>query len=221
MKKYAILLFLLAYGTIWAQDTVRRTTADTADAEENVIGGRPQRSNVQHKANVLGAPVYYNLDGSVQSATNNHGNPRGEYTRPQHHWRNTLDSYFNSYFCEVEGMLGTGDLALGLNFTYLPKRWGVYGSLLAGLVNSYATIGPIVRLSDYGDPCDWHLYGGLATGDGLGGEVGMRIASPKSNGAFGWCSGSMGMVFLDGESYVTFGLSLDLAAIAAISLILF
>lgn len=222
MKKYAILLILLACGTAWAQDTVRTAPAasDTADTEENVIGGRPQRTNVQPKANVIGAPVYYNTDGSVRSRDNQRGNPRGEYVRPRHHWRNTLDSRFNSYFCEVEGMLGTGDLAVGMNFTYLPNRWGVYGSLLGGINHDYVTLGPVVRLSEYDDPCDWQLYGGLMAGDGIGAEAGMRLAAPKRGGSFGWCSGSMGMAFIDGESYFTFGFSLDLTAIIALSLIL-
>ena len=213
-----MLLMLLSCTCVWAQDVVRDSTA-AADTNENVIGGRPQRTNVQRKANVLGAPVYYNLDGSVRTA-GSYGNPRGQYIRPRHHWRNTLDSQFNTYFCEVEGMLGTGDVALGMNFTYLPNRWGIYGSLLAGIRHDYASLGPVVRLSDYDDPCDWHLYGGVVVGDGVGGEFGMRIASPRRDGAFGWCSGSMGMVFLDGRSYVTFGLSLELTAIVALGLLL-
>ncbi len=222
MKKYLLLLMLLACTSVWAQDVVRDSAAvaDTSDTEENVIGGRPQRSNVQSKANVLGAPVYYNLDGSVRTPGGHRGNPRGEYVRPRHHWRNTLDSRFNSYFCEVEGMLGTGDVAIGMNFTYLPNRWGVYGSLMTGMLHDYASLGPALRLSDFDDPCDWHLYGGIMMGDGVGGEVGMRIASPRHDGAFGWCSGSMGMAFLDGESYITFGLSLELTALVALSLLL-
>lgn len=221
MKRYALILLLLSWGSIWAQDTLRVSTgADTADTEENVIGGRPQRSNVQREANVLGTPVYYNLDGSVRTADGRRGNPRGEYVRPRHHWRNTLDSRFCSYFCEAEGLFGTGDIALGMNFTYLPNRWGIYGSLLGGINHSYATLGPVVRLSDYDDFCDWHLYGGIAVGDGIGGEVGMRIAAPRDKGSFGWCTGSMGMMFLDGESYVTLGVSLDIAAITALCLLL-
>ena len=224
MKRYAILLTLLLCGSVWAQDVVRDSTAaanpsDTSTTEENVIGGRPQRSNVQTKANVLGAPVYYNLDGSVRTP-GHRGNPRGEYMRPRHHWRNTLDSRFNTYFCEVEGMFGTGDIAVGMNFTYLPNRWGLYGSLMTGMVHDYATFGPALRLSDFDDFCDWHLYGGIAVGDGVGGEFGMRFASSRNNGSFSWCSGSMGMMFLDGESYVTFGLSLELTAIVALSLLL-
>lgn len=218
MKRYLILLLLLACTGAWAQDVVRDST-DAVDTNENVIGGRPQRTNVQHEANVLGTPVYYNLDGSVRTA-GHRGNPRGEYMRPRHHWRNTLDSRFNTYFCGVEGMFGSEDIAVGLNFTYLPNRWGIYGSLLTGVHHDYASLGAALRLSDYDDACDWQLYGGIVAGDGMGGELGMRIAAPRHNGTFGWCSGSMGMVFLDGSSYVTLGLSLDLSAIVALSLII-
>lgn len=215
-------MLMLACGSAWAQAPATQDStavADTADSEENVIGGRPQLGNVQREANVLGSPVYYNLDGSVREG-GHRGNPRGEYVRPRHHWRNTLDSRFCSYFCEAEGMFGTGDIAIGLNFTYLPNRWGIYGSLLTGLVNDYATLGPVLRLTDYDDIVDWHLYGGMMVGDGVGAEVGMRIASPKNDSNFGWCTGSMGMAFIDGESYVTFGLSLDITAISLLSLLI-
>lgn len=223
MKRYTLILLMLLCGSAWAQDVVKDSTAvgDTAAEEENVIGGRPQRSNVQHKANVLGAPVYYNLDGSVRTPDGYRGNPRGEYMRPRHHWRNTLDSRFCSYFCEAEGMLGTGDIAIGMNFTYLPNRWGIYGSLLTGIRHDYASLGPALRIADIDDVCDWHLYGGIMVGDGIGGEFGMRIAAAKNRGNFGWCTGSMGMAFLDGESYFTLGLSLDITALTIISLILF
>ena len=223
MKRLIVILLMLAYGSVWAQNTVTDSTTvrDTADSEANVIGGRKQPAKVQREANVLGAPVYYNLDGSVRTRDGGFGNPRGEYTRPRHHWRNTLDSRFCSNFCEVEGMFGTGDIALGMNFTYLPNRWGIYGSLLTGFAHDYASLGAALRLVDYDSPCDWHLYGGLTMGDGVGGEFGMRIAAAKQDGNFGWCTGSMGMVFMDGEAYITLGVSLDVAALTALSLLLF
>lgn len=220
MKKLIVILLTLACSAVWAQSEATDSTAAN-DTEENVIGGRVQRTNAQREANVLGAPVYYNLDGSVRSRDNRHGNPRGEYVRPRHHWRNTLDSRFCSYFCEAEGMFGTGDAAIGINFTYLPEKWGVYGSLLTGFNHDYTSLGVAMRLADYDSPCDWHLYGGLTVGDGIGGELGMRIAAPKQNGNFGWCTGSMGMVFMDGEAYITLGVSLDVAALTALSLLLF
>ncbi len=200
-----------------AVDTI--DSDDTSDAEENVIGGRVQRTNVQKESNVLGAPVYYNLDGSVRSG-NHRGNPRGEYVRPKHHYQNTLGNNFNSYFCEAEFLVGEKDQAIGLNFTYLPDRWGVYCSMLTGFRYNYFSVGPALRFSEVDDWCDWQLYGGLMVGDGLGGELGLRIASEKTRSNFGWCSGSMGVAVMDGRGYLTLGMSIDLTAITALSLLI-
>ena len=197
-----------------------QTPADTADTEENVIGGRPQLSNTQRESNVLGSPVYYNLDGSVRRG-GDRGNPRGEYQMPEHHYKNTLSRHFNTYFCEVEGMLGEKDMAIGLNFTYLPERWGIYGSMLTGYRRNYASLGAALRLSDTYDDLDWQLYGGVICGDGIGGEGGMRIGGSRSDSGFGWCTGSMGVAVMDGRGYFTLGLSLELSTIVALSLLLF
>lgn len=224
MKKYVLLLTLFFCGTAWAQtpvdSTAAATMADTADIEENVIGGRVQYSNRQKESNVLGAPVYYNVDGSVRQG-GHRGNPRGTYHRPEHHYRNTLSSHFNTFFCEAETMLGPKDIAIGLNFTYLPERWGVYGSMLAGFRYNYASLGAALRLSDTHDDIDWHLYGGAIYGDGLGGELGLRLGGTRNRSGFGGCTGSMGVAVMDGRGYLTLGLSLDLTALTALSLLLF
>lgn len=224
MKRYVFILALLACGTAWSQTPAIDTAAvaDTADSEENVIGGRVMRSNEQKESNVLGAPVYYNIDGSVRSG-GHRGNPRpaGEYNRPLHHYRNTLSSKFNTYFCEGEVMLGDKDCAIGMNFTYLPERWGVYGSMLAGGRHNYASLGAALRFSDTEDDIDWHLFGGVICGDGFGGEFGMRMGSSRNKSGFGWCTGSMGVVVMDGRGYMTLGLSLDLMAITGLTLLLF
>lgn len=221
MKRYVLLLMLLACCAAWAQNPDKKgSAADTADTEENVIGGRPQYSNRSKEANVLGTPVYYNRDGSVRTP-GNHGNPRGEYQLPEHHWRNTLGSHFNTYFCEAEAMIGDKDVAVGMNFTYLPERWGMYGSMLVGERHSYLSLGPTLRFSDKYDELDWQLYGGVMIGDGVGGEFGMRIAGSRNESGFGWCSGSMGVAVMDGRGYMTLGLSLEITAIAALSVLLF
>ena len=228
MKKYLFLLMILASCTVMAQTPVDTTRTrpdvtaddiDTSDTEENVIGGRVQRTNIQKESNVLGAPVYYNPDGSVRDG-NHRGNPRGEYIRPKHHYKNTLSNYFNAYFCEAELMVGDKDQAIGLNFTWLPERWGLYGSMLTGFRHNYFSLGPALRISDTEDWCDWHLYGGFMFGDGIGGECGLRIASDKTRSNFGWCSGSMGVAVMDGRGYLTLGLSLDLTAITALGMLL-
>ena len=194
--------------------------ADTTDNEENVIGGRVQRTNTQKESNVLGTPVYYNLDGSVKEG-NHRGNPRGEYNMPEHHYRNTLSRHFNTYFCELEGMFGPKDIAGGFNFTYLPERWGMYGSMMVGLRRNYASVGAALRLSDTYDEFDWHLYGGVICGDGVGGEGGIRIGGTRSDSGFGWCTGSMGVAVMDGRGYLTLGLSLEIAALTTLALLLF
>lgn len=199
---------------------IAQTPADTADTEENVIGGRVERTNTQKESNVLGTPVYYNLDGSVRQG-NHRGNPRGEYQMPEHHYKNTLSRQFNSYFCELEGMVGEKDMAVGLNFTYLPERWGMYGSMLVGFRYNFASLGAAVRLSETYDDLDWQLYGGIICGDGLGCEGGMRLAGTRSGSGFGWCSGSMGVAVMDGRGYLTLGLSLEISAITALALLLF
>lgn len=222
MKRYVFILMLVLCGAAWAQTPVDTSAvvSDTTDSEENVIGGRVQQGARQHESNVLGAPVYYNLDGSVRQG-GHRGNPRGEYHRPEHHYRNTLSSRFNTYFCEAEALLGDKDVAAGINFSYLPERWGIYGSMLAGFRHNYVSVGPVLRLSDTDDVFDWHLYGGLMFGDGVGGEGGMRIGAARGNSGFGWCTGSMGVAVMDGRGYFTLGLSLDLTAISGLSLLLF
>lgn len=217
MKKYVFILTLLACGTVWSQ-----TPADTTDTEENVIGGRVERRNTQRESNVLGTPVYYNLDGSVREGRRyNNPRPQGDYIRPDHHYRNTLKEHYNTYFCEFEGLFGPKDVAIGMNFTYLPERWGIYGSMLAGMRYNFASLGAAYRFSDKQDFMDWHFYGGLIYGDGLGGEFGMRLAGTRSKSGFGWCSGSMGVAVMDGRGYFTLGLSLDITALTALSLMLF
>lgn len=197
-----------------------QTPADTTGTEENVIGGRVERRNTQKESNVLGTPVYYNLDGSVRHG-DDRGNPRGEYFMPNHHYKNTLSRHFNTYFCEVEGLFGPKDIAAGINFTYLPEQWGVYGSMLAGFRRNYASLGAALRLSDIDYDFDWHLYGGVICGDGVGGEIGMRIGGTRSDSGFGWCTGSMGVAVMDGRGYLTLGLSLEITALTGLSLLLF
>ena len=169
---------------------------------------------------MLGTPVYYNLDGSVRR-DGNRGNPRGEYRMPEHHYKNTLGNRFNTYFCEVEGMFGPKDIAVGANFTYLPERWGMYGSMMAGIRRNYASLGAALRLSETDYDFDWHLYGGVICGDGVGGEVGMRFGGTRGDSGFGWCTGSMGVAVMDGRGYFTLGLSLEITALTALSLLLF
>lgn len=216
MKKILIIAILLSGSIAWAQDVVRDSVpaavADSADAEENVIGAKPAVRPVatRREANVLGAPVYYNVNGSVRGS----GDTSAIYRRPKHHYLNNLDDRYCSFFAEGEALTGASDLAYGLNFTYLPKRWGAYGSLLIGLNHDYLSAGPVLRLSDYESMFDWQLYGGVMfSGRSVGGEVGVRIAVPQRSSEFCLTSVSMGCAIVGSHAFVTVGASVDIIAI--------
>ena len=220
MKKILFLLVLAMAGSLaWAQAPVKDSVAraDSSEVEENVIGGRVMSPKGRGEANVLGAPVYYDINGGVRGGR---VASDGRYHRPKHHYLNNLGYYFDSYFVEMEGMFGDDELAMGGSFTYLPDRWGAYGSALVGINHDYLSVGPAVRLSQEGSFIDWHLYGGVMIGQTLGGELGMRWAVPSRKGSFSWSSGSMGLVVVDGRSYLTVGLSLEIAALVSLSSLL-
>ena len=188
MKRLIILLVLMLSVTAWAQNTNRNR-------------------------NVLGAPVYYDTLGNVIGKTS----PGDTVAHlPKHHYFNRLSNEFNAFFFEMEGLFGNNDLALGFNFTYLPERWGVYGSLLGGINHSYFSVGPALRLSDNGSLLDWHLYGGVMLSNHLGGELGFRVALPKRDGRFCWESVSIGGGVIGRHPFFTCGLSLEICAAAAL-----
>ncbi|MBP3763830.1 MAG: hypothetical protein J6I49_08160 [Bacteroidales bacterium] len=196
---------------------------DEEDDGPNVIGAQPMPSRPKGEANVLGVPVYYDREGNVrgshQAPAHRRGqSPQGVYRMPEHHYRNNVGFNFNSCFFEVETLIGTRDAALGASFTYLPERWGVYGSALGGVHRNYFSVGPALRLSGRESALDWHLYGGaLFSGRRTGGEVGLRIASQAGSSKFCWTSASMGMAFLNNQTYLTIGLSLEVAALSALT----
>lgn len=159
--------------------------------------------------NVLGAPVYYDTLGNVIGQTQ----PGDTVAHlPKHHYFNRLSNEYNAFFFELEGLLGNNDMAIGFNFTYLPERWGIYGSLLGGLSHGYASLGPALRLSDNGDMLDWHLYGGVMVSNHLGGELGLRMAAPRRDGRFCWESLSIGVGMVGRHPFLTCGLSLEISA---------
>ena len=201
MKRFLIAVMLLTAGCVWAQNPVRDSVPndDADDTEENVIGGRVMRTNGVRRSN------HPQRDG---------------YQRPRHHYRNTLDNSYCSYFFEVEGMSGS-DMAVGVNFTYLPNRWGAYASVLNGYYHDYLSVGPVVRLSDYDYGIDLQLYAGAIFGRHIGGEMGFRMALPQRNGEFCWNSASVGIGIQNGGAFVTAGLSLELSAIVALGSFLF
>lgn len=241
MKRLIVIALLLVGGTVWAQDVVRDTvtkvtpvaTVDTIDADdaldvddndtiddgENVIGAKPspKTSGEKKEANVLGAPVYYDLYGNVLGS----GNGSTVYHRPEHHYLNNLDSRYCNIFVEGTLLAGSHDVAIGGSFTWLRKRWGFYGSMLGGKHHTYMSLGVALRLSGYASSYDWQLYGGLGGGGRhLGGEIGVRMALPKRSGEFCWTSVSLGYANYGGYGFMTIGLSLDLVGLSALTLIL-
>lgn len=125
------------------------------------------------------------------------------------------------YFCEIEYLFGLDDFGIGINFTYLPKQWGGYGSLLTGIYGPWSSLGVAYRPITKPTEVDWHLYTGFTLADsyvgydeypprGLGFEVGTRIARGARfhSTPFSWCSGSMSYIYMQGQSYFTLGISL-------------
>lgn len=229
MKKLIVIALLTLWGTVWAQDVVRDSVAvtadtvdvddnDTIDDEENVIGAKPQPKSEKKEANVLGAPVYYDLNGNVRGS----GETSAVYHRPEHHYFNNLGRRYCSFF--VEGTLITGrhDVGIGGNFTYLPKRWGFYVTANGGKRHTYLSAGAVLRLSGYDSGLDWQLYCGVGGGgQHLGGEVGVRMALPKHNSNFCWSSASVGYANYGGYGYFTCGVSLDLVGVVALTTLIF
>ena len=225
MKRFLFLALLLSWGSLWAQDVVRHVNTaipdsipadsiavDDDDDEPNVIGAKPSTYRKGGEANILGAPIYYDSTGHAygtgEAATRTVHLPYpGETLRPVE-----IDN-FNHYFFEVEVAGRYRDALVGFNFTYLPKRVGVYGSALFGDHKTHGSLGVALRLSGNSWRTDWQLYGGATLSRTLGYEVGIRIAeTARPNSRFAWRSGSLGWAIYNGQSYLTVGLSLELAA---------
>ncbi len=220
-------------ATLPAADSVDTLDEDDADDEPNVIGARPSPKQNPAEENLIGAPVYYDRNGNIVGAEKQHQG----YKRPKHHYRNNVGLNFNSFFVETEALIGHNS-AIGISFTYLPQRIGVYGKVFLSKGNEYYNLGAAARLSGVDSRWDWHLYGGIILNNGfatpskintttdfsrhlhIGGEIGFRMASPSKRGEFCWTSVSMGLATVNGYSYLTVGLSLEIAAITALSLFL-
>ena len=235
MKKHFL---LLAAILVWCAGAVAQNTvgdslvapkaptaaaADTTDEddEENVIGGRVAKSRYSGEANVLGAPIYYDSLGNVIG-----GNPevqhRGVHNLPSRHYLNSLENNYCSFFLEAQFLIAPRDVAAGVNFAYLPERWGAYATLMAGINHTYLSVGPSVRLLDASSSVDWQLYGGLMLGgQHAGAELGTRVALPRRESSFCWTSASMGLGVINGDTYFTMGISFSLVALSALSILLF
>lgn len=231
MKRLLLLVTLtLAWGSLWAQDVVRdsvKTTSpvvpadsvavDDDDDGENVIGAKPAPRREKGEDNILGAPIYYDADGNAIGT----GEPA---TRIVHlpYFGETLQPVeidnFNHFFFELEGIFRYHSGALGFNFTYLPRRVGVYGSALFNSHTQYYSLGAALRLSSATCRTDWQLYGGATMSHSLGVEAGIRIAeTARPDSRFAWRSASMGWALYNGNHYFTMGLSLEITALVGLA----
>jgi hypothetical protein len=232
MKRLIILVLFLSCATVWAQDVVRDSVppvpADSTygnigvdTTEENVIGAKPTKHERQQRreANILGTPVYYDANGNVRGSANT----SSVYHRPKHHYLNNLSDRFCSIFAEGKILNGSYNDALGLSFTYLPERWGGYGSLMIGTdYRQYVSLGPALRLSDYDSSIDWQLFGGFITNfHTAGAEVGLRMATAQHHSEFCWTSASMGVAIVGEKPYLTFGASFDIIALVGAATLFF
>ncbi|MBR1516541.1 MAG: hypothetical protein IJ620_00130 [Bacteroidales bacterium] len=121
---------------------------------------------------------------------------------------------FSTIFVEVSTLLGSRDRAIGLSVAYVPEVWGGYIMGHDGIHYRWLSGGAEYRLSSPWDRVDWHCYGGVAIGRGVGGEVGLRVATNAevNHGKFATISGSVGLRAMSGGIFVTGGLSVALAA---------
>ena len=231
MKRFLLIALTLAGGSLWAQDVVRHVNQATPDSipatvvpadsiavdddddEPNVIGARPTPRREKGEDNILGAPIYYDADGNAigtgEPATRAVLLPHGDAAL------NPVEiDRFNHFFLEAELISTFQNAALGFNFTYLPKRVGVYGSALFGRGTQYYSLGAALRLADRATSLDLQLYGGATWHRTLGAEAGLRIAETARSGRFAWRSASIGWANYNGNNYLITGLSLELATIA-------
>lgn len=208
--------------TIKATNTVIAPDEDSNDnQEENVIGSNRQAKVSKAEANVLGMPVYYDTLGNVINGSQPSVSG-GIYHRPRHHYLNSLHDRYCAFFGEGEVLLGASDIAGGLHLAYIPRRWGCYTSLLYGIRQDYLSVGPALRLSNYDSSLDWQLYGGIvAGGRHIGAEAGIRVALPQRDSDFCWTSASMGMGVINGDTFFTIGLSVEIIAFNTLCFLIF
>lgn len=232
-KKLLLLALTLAWGTLWAQDVVRDSTkatiisadsiaVDDDDDEPNVIGAKPMPHKIKGEANILGAPIYYDNEGYAIGTEDTasravqlpHGDEVMYSVEPEE------KNVFNHFFLEGECISTFRSIAVGLNFTYLPRRVGVYGSVLFGQNRKpYFSLGGALRLATPTLWLDIHLYGGATWHTSIGAEAGIRFAeTARDNGRFAWRSASIGWANYSGHNYLTIGLSVELSALIGLAI---
>ncbi len=138
---------------------------------------------------------------------------------------------YNRFF--LEGILGIekyGSLGIGGTIAYLPKWIGAYATAVAYESHSMYTVGPTFRPLAGIIGVDWQLYGGMAYASPItrhfdnrfGFEIGTRFAPSANNswGHFAWWSLSLSRLHVNGNSYFTVGLSLNLISLTGLIIVL-
>ena len=152
---------------------------------------------------------------------------------------------FSKHFLETKVIYGPGDsdpehvmmniaLGFGVQYTYLPNRWGWYGgvSYIFGPKQDYTglTGGAVYRILDATHKIDLQAYSGLSCGLGYssnlfikpGLDAGFRIAPGAKAGRskFAWTSFSIGRTHFYDKPVYTVGFSISLSAIPAATALL-
>lgn len=128
---------------------------------------------------------------------------------------------FSTVFLEVTLTAGK-NRAIGMTGAYVPEVWGGYLTWQFGN-KQWIAGGAEYRLSTPWMKTDWHLFGGLAVGDGVGGEVGVRVAANSfvNRGKLALLSGSAGIRATNEGVYFVGGLSVGLSAVALLTWLMF
>ena len=129
------------------------------------------------------------------------------------------EKFFSSFFLEGTVALDDwGSLGAGFSFAYVPSHLGGYGTVQFFDHRVMPCLGVVLRpvVSDF--PIDWQIFGGFAVMEGVGVEAGMRFGATASGnrGAFGWWSGSLSRIFIGQNTYMTIGVSINVAALTGL-----
>lgn len=202
MRKVVFIVMMLSCAAVWAQ-----APATAADGRQDSV----KAATVQEKSHVS--------DTSIIREDGWHGD---YYLYNSYHERQNLHSFddFCTTFTELNLMWGWRQTGIGVNFAMVPGRFGGYAEGVCGDGFNALSFGPVMRLFDDHHIVDWQVYGGLMLGYSAGFEVGTRLASGRGllSGAFSWWSISSSTIWMGGEQYYTFGLSLGLATVGLLSL---
>lgn len=135
---------------------------------------------------------------------------------------NRNDDLCHFFLESILGFEQYGSTGYGANFAYVHNWCGGY--LSATVYRSHLlytggiAVRPLPRMSAF----DWQLYGGFAYANPIdsriGFEVGTRFAANAytNGGQFAWWSLSVSHVSLNGNSYLTLGLSISLSSICGL-----